>query len=148
MGDSTHQKFSTRTGKGTSRDQWSPQGTHSTQGDVLDQEEWEAWARDAGIKHPMSGAELGKRLEEKGAVAANSRAFGGRYWKGFRLACDTAGPEVSNTRNNCNTTHQKLSTRVANETFPVNSVADVVAVVDDVLDEAEYEAEHAWRNQQ
>jgi phage/plasmid-associated DNA primase len=104
---------------------------------------YEQWCKDAGIKKPLTGNELGKRLNEKGAES--KRGHGGRhYWLGVQIAAlgDPGDPGVTpfSTRE----TSSKENGSHWETTSP-----DVTAVTqDDVMDEAEYQAEHAWRGEQ
>lgn len=111
-------------------------------------EAYEAWCRDNGIKHPMTGPELAKRLEDKGGEQAKSGSK--RYWRGFRLAYqgDPQNPD-RDTRDTRDTTPRDFCTRVADETLSGSDVPHVPHVPnDDSLDDAEYQAEFAWRGEQ
>lgn len=50
---------------------------------------YEKWCRENGIKQPLSAIDLAKRLREKGGEP--NKSHGVRYWRGFRLATESAG---------------------------------------------------------
>jgi hypothetical protein len=95
----------------------------------------------------MTATELAKRLEDKDAEQGKSGSK--RFWRGFRLASqrEPESPE-RDTRDAWTSVPPNFSTRDGDETLPGTRVPDVPDVPNDVLDRDEYEAEHAWRNQQ
>ncbi len=102
-------------------------------------EAYDVWCRDNGIKKPLTGNELGKRLTAKGAIAC--RSHGRNYWAGVRVAVAGDGgdggcchsPEVSHGRNSMGNFSEMASP------------GSTASTREDVIDETEYQAEFAWR---
>lgn len=55
---------------------------------------YEKWARDQGIKHALTPQKLNAKLEKRGGAYCRGTA-GAKYWKGFRIAERSMGPELS-----------------------------------------------------
>jgi putative DNA primase/helicase len=89
---------------------------------------YETWCKDNGIKHPLSMAEIGRRLAARGCKQASSGHA--RAWSGMRLARADEGVPTDST-DSTDADLETFSTSTSREKFPeIPSVPSVPSVDD------------------